>query len=70
MGLFDKLKEPVFLKESSSVKERLEELNLFLATAPSDIKPKIEQDIKMLEAGIFGEDNIIFELKIVIYQCT
>ena len=63
MGLFDKLKEPVLLKESSSVKEQLEELNSFLATTPSDIKSKVEQDIKMLEAGIYGEDNIIFELK-------
>jgi len=63
MGLFDKLKEPVFLKETSSAKAQLEELKSFLATAPSDIKPKIEQDIKMLESGIYGEDNIIFELK-------
>ena len=63
MGLFDKLKEPVFLKKTSSAKEQLEELNSFLVDAPSDIKSKIEQDIKMLNAGIYGEDNIIYELK-------
>jgi len=63
MGLFDKLKEPVFLKETSSAKEQLAQLKLFLTNVPNDVKPKVEQDIKMLEAGIYGEDNIIYELK-------
>lgn len=63
MGLFDTMKEPVFLKETSSAKEQLEQLNSFLITAQKDIKIKVEQDIKMLEAGIHGEDNIIYELK-------
>lgn len=63
MGLFDKLKEPVFLKETSSAKEQLSQLKLFLTNAPSQTKSKVEQDIKMLDAGIYGEDNIIYELK-------
>lgn len=63
MGLFDKLKEPIFLKETSSAKEQLAQLKLFLANVPNDVKSKVEQDIKLLEAGIYGEDNIIYELK-------
>lgn len=63
MGFFDRLKEPVFIKESSSARTQLDQLTSFLETAPTEIKDKVEQDIKMLNSGIFGEDNIIYELK-------
>jgi hypothetical protein len=63
MGFFDRLKEPVFIKESSSARIQLDQLTSFLETAPTEIKDKVEQDIKMLNSGIFGEDNIIYELK-------
>jgi len=63
MGLFDKIKEPVFLKESSSASTQLAELQELAETAPSYIRARIEQDMKILSAGIFGEENIAFELR-------
>ena len=63
MGLFDKLKEPIFLKETSDAKQQLEQLESLLASVPDDIKHQVEQDIKILSHGINGEDNIAFELK-------
>jgi hypothetical protein len=63
MGLFDKLKGPVFLKETSDAKEQLEQLKELYTTAPNEIKEQIEQDINMLSYGINGEDNVAFELK-------
>lgn len=65
MGLFDKIKDPVFLKEKSSVKEQIEKLELMKhdANLTSDSKRQIEKDIKILMMGLTGEDNIAFELK-------
>jgi hypothetical protein len=63
MGLFDKIKEPVFLKESSSASTQLAELQELAETAPSYIRARIEQDMKILSAGIFGEENIAFGLR-------
>jgi hypothetical protein len=63
MGLFDKLKEPIFLKETSDAKQQLEQLESLLASVPDDVKHQVEQDIKILSYGINGEDNIAFELK-------
>lgn len=63
MGLFDKLKGPVFLKETSDAKEQLVQLKEFYTSAPNEIKEQVEQDINMLSYGINGEDNVAFELK-------
>lgn len=63
MGLFDKLREPVVLKENSDSKKQLEQLNTYLQTAPKNIKAQIEQDIRLLQYGIYGEDALMFELK-------
>ena len=63
MGLFDKLREPVVLKEGSDAKYQLEQLNLLLPQANGDIKEQIEQDIKYLQYGIYGEEALMFELK-------
>lgn len=63
MGLFDRLKEPVFLKESSTTEERLERLKNLEPYLNSDGKTLINQDIKCLEYGMFGEKQIAFELK-------
>lgn len=35
MGLFDKIKEPIFLKEDSSAKEQIEQLQI--VTRPFDV---------------------------------
>ncbi|MCR4889041.1 MAG: NERD domain-containing protein, partial [Ruminococcus sp.] len=63
MGLFDKLREPVILKEDSSAKVQLEQLNSIMQTVPTEIKSQIEQDIRLLQYGIYGEDALMFELK-------
>lgn len=64
MWLFDKIKEPVILKESSSAKEQLQTLEQLLVTT-NDPKTKsiIETGISYIKSGILGEDQILFELK-------
>ncbi len=64
MGLFDKIKEPVILKEDSSAKAQLSELEQLLVTViDPKIKTLLENDIAAIKAGIFGEDTLLFELK-------
>lgn len=63
MGLFSLKKDPVIVKETSTAKQQIQALEELLMTAADDIKPQIEQDIKLHGYGIFGEDQILFELK-------
>lgn len=63
MGIFDKLREPVVLKDNSDAIKQIEQLNNYLNTAPEDIKPQIQQDIRLLQYGIRGEEALMFELK-------
>ena len=63
MGLFDKIKEPVFLKENTSAEAHLAALQELAQTATGDIAAKVEQDIKNINTGLFGESNVMFELK-------
>jgi hypothetical protein len=64
MGLFDKIKEPVILKEDSSAKEQLKELEkLLINTKDLKIKSALKNDITAFKAGILGEETILFELK-------
>lgn len=63
MGLFDTMKEPVFLKENSSAVEQVEKLKELYGKVNDEGKSLIDNDIKLLEAGIHGENQIIFELK-------
>ena len=63
MGLFDKIREPIFLKEDSSLKKQLEELEHFYQKADAKLKPQIEKDMIAIRAGIAGEDNIKYELR-------
>lgn len=63
MGLFDKIRGPVFWKESSTSTGQLEQLQKLLEAATEELRPKIEQEIKMVQAGIYGENQILFELK-------
>lgn len=62
MGFFSK-PEVVILKESSDAKDYLKKLQDLLPKASGDLKEKIEKEIAVVNAGIFGEDNIMFELK-------
>ncbi len=63
MGFFNKQTEPIFLKTDSSAKEQLRQLEELLPKAPAEIREKIEDEIKMVRAGIYGEEQIEYELK-------
>lgn len=62
MGLFDKIKEPIFLKESNSAEELLNELKNLKPEIPDRLLPQMERDIRIAEAGIAGENQIKYEL--------
>ncbi|WP_246615320.1 nuclease-related domain-containing protein [Clostridium thailandense] len=63
MGLFNRMKEPVFLKEGSDAEVQLEKLKALEPLLNAEGKNIIKQDIKCLEYGIAGEKSITFELK-------
>lgn len=63
MGLFDKLKEPVFLKEDGTAQLQLEKLKELRPLLNQEGQEKLDQEIKCLEYGIAGEKNIAYELK-------
>lgn len=58
-----KLKGPVFYKTESDTKNQLEQLKELSKIAPKNVKSQIDLDIKMLSAGILGENLVEFELK-------
>ena len=62
MGLFSK-PEVVVLKESSDARDYLQKLQELLPKAKGEAAKKIEREIAIVNAGIYGEDNILFELK-------
>ena len=51
------------MKEDSTATEQLRQLEELLPVASDDAKPKIEQDIRLIKAGIIGEERIGFELR-------
>ena len=63
MGFFNKMSEPVFLKRNSGLEEQLEKLRGLETLLNEEGKAKLRQDIRNLEAGILGEQNIAFELE-------
>jgi len=63
MGLFDKIKGPVFLKEDSDAEQYLAQLEALKATASGDRLARIESEIRIVSAGIYGEKAIRFELE-------
>lgn len=63
MGLFNRMKEPIFLKENSNAEVQLEKLKDLEPLLNAEGQDIIRQDIKFLEYGIAGEKNIAFELK-------
>lgn len=64
MGLFSK-PEVVILKDSCDSKEYLAKLHELRTTVPdsSVAAERIDREIAVTEAGIFGEDSVLFELK-------
>ena len=64
MSIFEK-PEVIILKESSDAKLYLGKLQELRKTISDDTKTadKIDREIAITEAGIYGEDSILFELK-------
>ena len=63
MGLFDKVKGPIFLNENSGIKEDIEYLESIINKVPTDVKSEVEKELKNLSYGLKGEENIVYELK-------
>lgn len=63
MGLFDKLKEPVFLKDDSEANRQLAALQESREKATGELAEKIDEEISRVNAGIFGEQTVRFELQ-------
>lgn len=61
MPLFEKFYDTIFLKEDSNLEKQISELNLIKDKVEE--KDKIEKDIKLLQYGLQGENEISFELK-------
>lgn len=61
MALFERFYDTIFIKEDNSLEKQLEELKQIRDTVEE--KDKIDKQIKILEYGIQGENEIAFELK-------
>jgi Superfamily II DNA helicase len=63
MNIFKETSDPIFLKDTSDAYEQLEQLKILAPTLSEEGKRIIKRDISLLEYGIRGEENILFELK-------
>lgn len=63
MGLFSKAGQPIIYKESSDAKEYLKRLEELHQKASGTLKEEIDKEIRIVKAGIVGEDQILYELK-------
>lgn len=62
MNLFRNGK-PIIMKESGNAKRQLAELEALRGTLPPTKEKQLEADIRAVQAGITGEDRILFELR-------
>lgn len=63
MRFFNRLSEPVFLKESRAAEEQIRKLRELRPELNKEGQERLDQQIRRQEYGIAGEKNIIFELK-------
>ena len=63
MGLFDKIKNAIFLKEDSEAQKQLAALQDLYSSLRGAELEKLEQEISKIEAGIIGEKQVHFELE-------
>lgn len=60
----ESISEPVFIKEFSKENQQIEDLEKIIATLEDgEKKDRINKDISYLKKGMFGEQNVFFELK-------
>lgn len=57
------ISEPIFIKEESDAQRQIENLKTIFALSVGETRNQIEADIRNLNQGIIGENNIAFELK-------
>lgn len=62
MSLFSR-SESVILKEGGSARSQLAALESLRGTLPPNVEKQLEADIRAVQAGIVGEDRIMYELK-------
>ena len=58
MGLFDKIKGPVFLKENSEAERQLAVLQELRQQATAELADQLDEEIRRVDAGIFGEKAV------------
>lgn len=63
MSLFNKLDNAIFLKEDSDAEEQLNALELLVGNTTGETLEAIQEQIRLLKAGIYGEKNVKFELE-------
>ena len=63
MVLRDKFTDTVVLKEDCNLEQQIEDLKNVREEVPDYYKDRVDYDIKMLEIGLKGEKDIIYELK-------
>ena len=63
MSLFDKIKNPIFYKESSEAMKQLAALKDMKLQLTGDTLNKLDLEINRVEAGIAGEKQVHFELE-------
>ena len=63
MGLFDKLKNPVFIKDDSEAEKQLAALQELKKNATGKLLEQLEQEASKVESGIIGEKQVRFELE-------
>ena len=62
MGLFSP-PQTIILKEGSSAQQQLAALESLRGTLPPAAERQLEADIRNVQAGIAGENRIVYELK-------
>ena len=63
MGIFEKLKKPIFLKDDSEANRQLAALQGMREKATGELAEKIDEEINRVNAGILGEQTVRFELQ-------
>lgn len=63
MSIFNQYKEPIFLNNSTSLQDQINQLEALESKLNDVGKEKIKKDIKLLEYGLLGENSIIYELQ-------
>lgn len=70
MELFQKKIGPVFLKGDSDATVFIDKMHQLESKATSpELKQEIQKQIKLASYGAIGEQNIAYELKIVVWIC-